>query len=100
MDQQASSNYDDHYRRCTVSSIDVKEMLWARDELPTQVRGNVGDAVARLMRMGLKAGEPWEKEVEKAINELYRARYGIWLDGGIQSVHNDKTGFTDAEARR
>ena len=80
------SNYDKHYTECEIQPIEVKEMLWGRDGIPTSTLGNVGDAVARLMRMGLKDGEPWEKEVEKAINELFRARYGVWLDGGIANV--------------
>jgi hypothetical protein len=101
LEAQANSNYDKHYTECRIQPIEVKEMLWSRGSvyIPSSTAGNIGDAIARLMRIGLKDGEPWEKEVEKAINELYRARYGVWLDGGIQAVYNAKE-WADVEARR
>jgi len=38
-------------------------------------------AIKHIMRAGLKPGQPWRKDIEKAINYLNRALTGEWLRG-------------------
>jgi len=77
-------NHDDHYAAMNVEPFDVMEdrMLEPSEDGPGHPqRLALAIAIKHIMRAGLKPGQPWRKDIEKAINYLNRALTGEWLRG-------------------
>lgn len=73
-------NPSDHYAQLDIKPIDVAEQ---RVSTGFSTIGNVGNwhlatAIEYLMRAGLKSGQPWRKDVQKALDHGYRAIHGRW----------------------
>lgn len=73
-------NPSDHYAQLDIKPIDVAEQ---RISTGFSTIGNVGNwhlatAIEYLMRAGLKSGQPWRKDVQKALDHGYRAIHGRW----------------------
>jgi hypothetical protein len=73
------SNHDDHYSKTTIQPVDVQEQILNAESglTPTQ-KHHICEAIAYQMRAGLKEGQDWRKDLEKAENYLHRARTGKW----------------------
>lgn len=73
------SNHDDHYSKMPIQSVDVQEQILSAESglTPTQ-KHHICEAIAYQMRAGLKEGQDWRKDLEKAENYLHRARTGKW----------------------
>lgn len=73
-------NPSGHYAQLDIKPIDVAEQ---RISTGFSTIGNVGNwhlatAIEYLMRAGLKSGQPWRKDVQKALDHGYRAIHGHW----------------------
>jgi len=76
--------HDTHYKRQNVSEpIEIIEDLmiqhWHKNALPPQAAYHIGNALKYLMRAGLKEGQPYHKDLDKALNYITRAKTGKWL---------------------
>ncbi len=77
-------NHDSHYRDIEQSGIEpikIMEELHKRLIVQGVEPGralNIVLAQKHITRAGLKSGDPWEKDIEKAINYLTRAKTGDW----------------------
>ena len=70
----------DHYANMRTESIKImEEIIEDNVEVPMKARLNLAMAQKHLKRAGTKNGEPWEKDIEKAINYLTRALTGEWI---------------------
>ena len=75
------SNHDDHYRDQKIEPIDIKESLIQRlvdNGVPLLSAVSIYEAQGYITRCSTKEGEPWMKEIDKAINYLTRALTGEW----------------------
>lgn len=74
-------NHDSHYQRIEkdlgIQPIQAGEFVVAKEHIPRKPAKNIATAVEYLLRAGDK-GEPWEKDVQKAMNHLHRALTGEW----------------------
>lgn len=73
--------HDSHYRKVEKSGIEpivVMEDIIIREGIPLVVLLNIALAVKYLLRIGIKEPEQWEKDLDKAINFLHRAKNGQW----------------------
>ena len=74
-------NHDDHYIRMRIQPVDVQEQILAQpSEVEHVARHHIAVAVAYQMRAGMKEGQDWRKDLEKAENYLHRARTGLWIN--------------------
>ncbi len=72
--------HDDHYAAMDVEPMTVMEQRIAVPGHLSPVESlHVATALQYLMRAGLKEGQPWRKDVQKAQNHLHRALTGDWL---------------------
>ena len=76
--------HDSHYKRTAVSEpIEIIEDLmvkhWHRASMPPEAAYSLGNAVKYVLRAGLKQGQDYKKDLEKAMNYLNRAISGEWL---------------------
>ena len=83
-----TTNHDIHYKLMPIEPFDVMEQ-----RVKMHLEGeHIGDghppppaklamamALKYIMRAGNKDGQPWEKDVEKAMNYLNRALTGKWI---------------------
>lgn len=77
--EDAADNYDEHYAASAVQPGDLRAQLAVQlENIPPDRLVFVLDAVKHIVRAGNKEGEPWEKDLSKAINELTRAVTGEW----------------------
>lgn len=67
-----------HYDFLKFETIEVIEAVVRREELPRESAYCIGNALKHLLRAGLKEGEDWMDDVEKAENYLHRATTGDW----------------------
>jgi hypothetical protein len=73
-------NHDDHYAAMGIQPVDVQEQILLADSaLSTVEKHHIAEAVAYLMRAGLKEGQDWRKDLDKAMNYIHRARNGRWI---------------------
>ena len=76
---------DDHYRAIEkdgVEPIVIMEQLAATldtAKVPTDSALNIVLAQKHITRAGLKDGDEWAKDIQKAINYLTRAVTGGWV---------------------
>ena len=74
------SNHDSRYFAMAIQPIEVQEqILRAMSGLSAIEKHHIAKAVAYLMRAGLKEGQDWRKDLEKATNYIHRARTGKWI---------------------
>lgn len=80
------NNHDEHYRKIedesTTEPIVVMEELAERmidNNVDTKSVVNIVLAQKHITRAGVKKGNGWEQEIEKAINYLTRALTGHWI---------------------
>jgi hypothetical protein len=71
--------HDEHYRRLDIEPIEVMEQRVRESDVPPIPALNVAIALKYILRAGLKEGQPWEVDIEKAKNHLHRALNGEWL---------------------
>lgn len=80
-------NHDEHYRNIEQSGIEpirIMEELHKRlllQGVEPEKALNIALAQKHITRAGMKAGNDWGREIEKAINYLTRAKTGEWFDG-------------------
>lgn len=80
-----NNNHDSHYRTMDIEPYDVMQQRVrphpGTDHCgPTQQQKlAMAIALKHIMRAGLKDGQLWEKDIEKAMNYLHRALTGGWL---------------------
>ena len=76
--------HDTHYASMAIEPIDVMEQRMKPSDIAefpdTIQRMHLAIALSYIMRAGLKEGQSWEKDVEKAQNHLHRALKGKWID--------------------
>jgi len=73
------NKHDKHYSIQQIEPIDVIENFLSMGSLPPIVAFSVAQALKYILRSGLKEGQPWNKELQKAMNYLYRALNGRWF---------------------
>jgi hypothetical protein len=75
-----SSKHDEHYRG-EVEPIEMIEYMGERlaGKVSFQAIYSLLQAVKYIRRAGRKEGEPWRKDLDKAINYLHRAFLGKWV---------------------
>lgn len=72
--------HSSHYAEKRIEPIDVQEQIMeVLVNIPPVQRHLIAHSVKYLMRAGSKAGEPWEKDIQKAFNYLHRALTGEWV---------------------
>lgn len=78
-----ANNHDDHYRKLPIEPFDVMEQRvegYTPPDGPNKSQKlALAIAIKHIMRAGLKDGQPWEKDIQKAMNYLNRALTGEWL---------------------
>jgi len=73
------NQHADHYKKMKIQPWDVMEQRTERnDSIPDIKLISLAMALKYIMRAGLKDGEPWQKDIEKAVNLLNRALTGEW----------------------
>lgn len=73
--------HDDHYRNKVIEPIMVQEQVMLDlTSVPADRRHFLAQAIRYIMRAGTKADNPWEKDIEKALNYLNRTLTGKWWD--------------------
>lgn len=78
--KQPFDAHDEHYRTKAIEPITVQEqVMLSAKEVPEDRRLHIAQAIRYLMRVGTKAGEDWQKELDKAENYIHRARTGNWI---------------------
>lgn len=77
-----SKTHNPHYTKMDIEPIDVMEqrVASATDVIGEDQNLLLALAIKHCMRAGLKGGQPWEKDIEKAKNYLHRALNGGWLE--------------------
>jgi hypothetical protein len=100
------SNHDDHYSKMKIQPVDVQEQILAQESglTPTQ-KHHICEAIAYQMRAGLKEGQDWRKDLEKAENYLHRARTGKWrvsekTSDTTQAIGEDPVSKEETERNR
>lgn len=73
-----------HYRH-SIEPIEVMELVAENTQVPPKVRLNVAQAIKYLLRLGYK-GSSYQEDLDKAIDYLWRARWGTWLQAGEQDT--------------
>jgi hypothetical protein len=83
--EEQSKNHDPHYQKIEKalgieSTAKLGEVLFElrAGAVPDAARLNMDKALKYIIRAGLKEGQPWEKDLDKAINFLTRAKTGDW----------------------
>ena len=76
--------HDKHYKRESVSEpIEIIEDLmiqhWHKHDMPPEAVYSIGNAIKYLLRAGLKDGQPYHKDLDKAMNYIHRAKNGKWI---------------------
>lgn len=72
--------HDSHYADKQIEPILVQEQIVSQEgTLDPKARLFVAQAMRYLMRAGCKQGEPANKDLDKALNYIYRARHGVWM---------------------
>lgn len=76
--------HDSHYKRVEVSEPieiieDLMEQHWHRNGIPPKAAYSIGNAIKYLLRAGLKEGQPYKKDLDKAMNYIHRAKEGEWI---------------------
>ena len=79
--------HDEHYAGMDVQPIVVMEERMEDfdtvDDYPDPgERFLLALSLKHIMRAGKKEGQPWRKDVEKAINYLHRSLNGTWASKG------------------
>ena len=79
--------HDSHYQRPDgIEPIEVIEDLimrqWQKNCVPPQAMYSIGNALKYLLRAGLKEGQPYHKDLDKAMNYIHRAKSGKWVNDG------------------
>lgn len=76
-----SSLNDDHYQGKVIESMDHQEhLIETLVNVPLKQRYAIASAAKYINRAGNKKGSPWEDDIIKAINFLFRAvRPGKWV---------------------
>lgn len=79
--------HDSHYQRQDFPEpIEVIEdlimRLWHKNSVPPEAVYSIGNALKYLLRAGLKEGQPYHKDLDKAMNYIHRAKSGKWVDNG------------------
>lgn len=69
---------DKHYKGHAFEAIDVIEWFLKMGGVPPIAAYSVGQALRYILRAGLKDGQPWDMDIEKASNYLHRALKGEW----------------------
>ncbi len=83
--------HDEHYRAIEQNGIEpirIMEELHGRLlklGVSADAALNITLAQKHITRAGMKAGNDWSREIEKAINYLTRAKTGEWVDSGSLS---------------
>ncbi len=73
------ANHDKHYAQMAIQPIDVQEqILRSENGMDAVQKHHICEAVAYIMRAGLKEGQDWRKDLDKARNYLHRASTGEW----------------------
>lgn len=72
---------DDHYREQSIQPIEVQEQIIENNtNVPTKARHLICMSIKHIIRCGQKSdNNPWEKEIRKAVNYLFRALTGKWI---------------------
>ena len=100
------SNHDDHYAKMQIQPVDVQEqILNAESGLTSTQKHHICEAIAYQMRAGLKDGQDWKKDIEKAENYLHRARTGKWrasekTSDTTQAIGEDPVSKEETERNR
>lgn len=73
--------HDLHYTKQSIETIDVQEQIMTiQTNIPPDRRHCLAHSLKYIMRAGIKSGEDWEKDLQKALNYLHRALTGNWID--------------------
>ena len=72
--------HDEHYASMEIEPVAVSEQLMKvnAQKIPAWRVYHLAKVVEYIMRAGLKKGQNYQKELEKALNHLHRAIYGRW----------------------
>lgn len=72
---------DPHYRSQNIQPIDIQEQIQDNNKvIPDKPRHLICMSIKHIVRAGLKGdNNPWEKDIHKAINYLFRAITGKWI---------------------
>ena len=86
---QEQTSYDSHYKAIEatlgVQPIQIMEFHASKIGIPEKAKLNIAIGDNYVTRAGTKSGEPWEKDIRKAMNHFYRALHGKWpWDDGIK----------------
>lgn len=78
----AEKNHDHHYSKKIIEPIEVIEETIDRlivSGVTPKSAFNVSQSLKYILRAGLKENENPHKEIDKALNYLYRAKHGEWI---------------------
>lgn len=72
--------HDEHYAKMKIQPQDIMEQRATPGEgMSNEENLRVTQALKYVLRAGHKDGQPWKKDIEKAINYLTRALTGEWI---------------------
>ena len=83
---------DTHYRNKPIQPIELQEQLMDfNEEVPPKQRHLIAMASKHIVRAGEKTDNPWEQDIHKAMNYLFRSVTGMWLDeADLNKYFHDK----------
>jgi len=85
------SNFDEHY--CTLDNQPIEvmeERIICTDGISEAQALNLAIALKHIIRAGHKHGQPWKKDIGKAMNYLYRALHGEWIPNDSEIPNSSK----------
>lgn len=75
------NKHDEHYKdQGNYEPIKIIEHFLKATDLPPLVAYHLTHVLRYILRAGSKDGQPWAKDLEKALNYMYRAVNGSWMD--------------------
>lgn len=84
-DCESTIKHDNHYKTMHIEPFDVMEQRMNSHNKPSHAGPSqkqklaLAIAIKHIMRAGHKTGQPWDKDIQKAMNYLNRALTGEWL---------------------
>jgi len=78
---QEDKHHADHYKSLKIQPWEVMEQRTENPgDIPVASLFNIVQSLKYINRAGLKDGEPWKKDIQKAANLLHRALTGEWTE--------------------
>jgi len=79
----AIQTHDEHYRFLPVEPIDlIRAVIESDAKIDPMAKYCIGQSLKYILRAGQKPNEPWERDIEKAMNYLNYALTENWISGG------------------